>query len=204
MQRILFLFALVLSSLTNVLVHAEEPVNVARQQFNEGMEYYTKSKSNDCDANCSKAYGLFVNSSKGGDCDATMMVGLVNKEKTKNYLVGWKAFLLSVYQCNHMLGLYHLGDMEAKGLIYDEKSDFGVQVMYYLALHGNLPNQKQSIVDMYFDGINEKFNEIALTTGMTLEDFESFIIETSSKEDLQQCKSSPRDCFVFEEYFTPN
>jgi len=204
MQRILFLCALVLSSLTNVFVHAEGSVDIARQQFNKGMEYYTKSNTDDCDANCSKAYGLFVKASNSGHCDATVMVGLLNKEKTKNYLVSWKALLLSIHQCNHMLGLYHLGDMDAQGLIYDDVSDFNVQLMYYLALHGNLPNQKQSIVDMYLDSISNKFNEMSVKTGMTFEEFESFLIETSSPADLEQCKSSPRDCFLISEYFSTN
>lgn len=204
MQRILFLCAVVLSSLTNVFVHAEGSVSISRQQFNEGMKYYVKSNADDCDANCSKAYGLFINAAKGGDCDALVMAGVVNKDKTKEYLVAWKAFLTAIDQCNHMLALYHLGDMYERGLVDGVKSYEEAEVMYYLALHGNLPHQKQTVVDMYLDTINEKLSKLANKTDRTIDDVERLLTKISSKEDLKTCKSSPRNCFVFKEYFPQN
>ena len=182
---------------------AEEVSQETRQHFNKGIDYYLKDCTDDCQDNHATALKLFEKAANGGHCDAMVMMGVVYKEKFKSYLLARWSFLRAIYGCNSGLALWHFGTMFEKGLYYEKNEDMA-QLMYYLAQHGAFPNKKQSIVDIYLDNIETDFKKMEAKTGVNLDIMERALINGSSKAEFEECKSSPRDCFVLADYFNKN
>ena len=203
MLRLLFFCTLGFGLLLSFFASAEELTKDPRQQFNNGMCYYNERCKENGLPNYEYAYWWFEKAARGGECDAILMLGIANKEKYKKYELSAYFLIAAIDHCNHGLAFFHLGELYEKGLFFEKDEDYA-QVLYFLAQHGAFPHQDQKMVDMYLGVLEEKFNVIAEKTGTTLDLMTRVLINMSSEAEFEECKSSPRDCFVLADYLYEN